>query len=135
QSVAAFSVEDVEAAVQKDAVVLESERALRARALERRYALRELGLAERPHETGDPFDLFLGGRWIPRPHEVGVRHARLAKIDELEQPMDRIPTLGGRQAGLVARRCFLAQANDSFCVVAVGAAVEEGEGRVGEPPY
>ena len=137
---AAVELQDVQAAAQENAVVLERERTLRARAGEGRDAARQVGLAVRAHEAGDPLELLVADARIPTLHERDeiVGRQRLLEVDELEQPVDGVADLGCRKPGRPGRRVALVRrthADDTLGVVAIRAALEQREGAEGEPAH
>ena len=77
------ALEHVDPAVEQDAVVLESERQLGGRALERGDAGAELRLAVRGDETADPLELLVGHGRVAGADELGevVGHGRRAQVD------------------------------------------------------
>jgi hypothetical protein len=134
----AIDVQDVEAAVQEHAVVLEGERPLGPRAGERRDPGGEGRAAVRRHERLDPLELLLGDGRVPGTHLLDARRDGRGQIDQLEQPVHSVADLRRRETvcawdGPV--RLGGAHARDALSVVAVGAAVEERERAVGEPAH
>jgi hypothetical protein len=99
-------VENVEASVEEDSVVLEGERPLGRRPLERGDPGGQLRVAIRADEPGDPLQLLVGRGRITRAHGFGevvrLRRPRIAEVEPLEQEVDAVPDLCGRQS-LVSR--------------------------------
>ena len=95
-------MQHVDAAVEQDAVVLERERPLGGRALERGDACAQLRLAVRGDEGTDPLELLVGHGRVARANELGeiLGHVRRAQVDALEQRVHRVSDLGGREARL-----------------------------------
>ena len=133
-----LDVEDVEAAVQEDAVVHERERPLGARAREPRDPPRQLGAAVGLDERTDPRQLVVGDRGIPRPHLLQLRRSRRGQVDDLQQAVHRVADLGRDQTGLPGDgsvRPRLTHPGDALGVVAVRAAFEERERAVGKTAH
>ena len=131
-------MEDVQPSVQEDAVVLERERPLRPGSRERRDPPREVGLAVRRDEAGDPRQLVLGHGRIPGTNLLDVRRRGRRQVDELEQAVDGVPDLGRGQPALPGNRSVRVRgphAGHPLGVVAVRAALEERERAVREPAH
>jgi hypothetical protein len=121
--------------------VLEDERPLRPRVREAREAAGEPRRAVRVDEARDAPELVVGDLRVPaadRSLELrALRRRRRSERDELEEAMDGVPDLRGREG---ARRCRPAdgfpsrQSQDAFRVEAVRAALEECERAVREAP-
>ena len=128
----AVLLQDVEPAVQENAVVLECERTLGPCTAERRDSARELGFTVGAHEAADPFQLLLADARVPAAHEIDqvVRRQRLLQVHELEQTVDGVADLRGREAGRAGRGVALVggtHPDHALGVVTVGAALEQCE--------
>src|SRR5256886_1913862 len=90
-------VENVEAAVEEDSVVLEGERPLRRRPLEGGDTGGQLRVAIRANEPGDPLQLLVGRGRITRAHRFGelMRLGRpwVAEGKRLAPEVDAVPRL------------------------------------------
>ena len=142
QRLGAFSPEDVEAAADDDALMLERERPLGPSAGEPRHPSGEVGLAVRIDKRRDTIEL-LGGHLRVPPADRGVELVsrwchRIVESNMLEEPMDGVADLVRGQPpcpirarlGSLARR----EPEDPFGEVAIGAALEERESAVRQPP-
>jgi hypothetical protein len=93
--------EDVEPAMQKDAVVLEGERPFRTRAGKTRETPGELGATVGVDHAGDAVELFFGGSWVPvsyrRLERLAGWSSRSVERNELEEAVHRVTDLGRRQ--------------------------------------
>ena len=120
--------------------MLEGERQLGGRALERADPRRQLRLAVRGDEAADPLELLVGDGRVAGADELGeiVRHGRRAQVDLLEQRVHRVADLGRREAGLPGNgpgRVGWPQADHPLGEVAVRAALEQRERAVREPAH
>ncbi len=135
----AVLVQHVEPALEHDAVVLEEERLLDLHVLERGEALCQLRLAPARDVAGDALQLLFRDRRIPGAHLLQFRRHGPTRVDLLQQAMRRVadlhpahPRRAVRPAGAADGAAF-AHADDPPRVVLVGAAVEFGERREGQP--
>ena len=127
------AVEHVEPSAEQDAVMDERERPLGPGAVEACDSPCERGLAVRPDERGDPLELLAAHVRVPLANDVEVGHLRICHVDDLEQPVGCIADLGRSEPdALRRRRAPLPKPGNAFGVVAVRAALEEGERRVRE---
>ena len=92
------TVEDVEAAVQEDAVMLEGEGPLGRRARKRGDARGQLRVAVGGHEPGDALELLVGGRGVACPYgfrkSLPLGRPWGEEIECFEQEMDAVADLG-----------------------------------------
>ena len=100
---------EVDAPAEQDAVVLERERLLHDRAVERGQPARERRVAPVGDEAGDAVDLVVGRERVARAHGsregVGLGRPRVAQVELLQQDVHGVADLGGRQpAGAGAAR-------------------------------
>ena len=129
----AHPLEDVEAAAEQDTVVEERERALGPHPVEPREPAGQWGVAIGADEGGDSFELLVTDGGIPRRDDREVGRPGIGRLDQLEQPVHRVPDL--RRCQPAARPLALptlTQAGDPFGVVPVRTALEERERRVRE---
>jgi hypothetical protein len=127
-------VEDVEAPLQEDTLVLEREAELRTNPFRTREAIGERRLLPRCDQSFDPGQVVFGGRGVAGEDAL----PRVARGDAvLEKDVHRVPDLrrgeadGARDGSTSVGR---PETHDSLRVEPVRAAVEESERAVGESP-
>src|SRR5215218_8524000 len=134
---AILPMEDVEPAVEEHAVVLERKRPLDRGLGERRDPAGELRVAMGGDEVSDALELFVGDARIPSSNLLKVRWRGIREVDQLEQAVDGVSDLRRGEPRLAwnpATRVRWPEPDDTLRVVAIRAALEEGEGGVRQRP-